>query len=119
MVGLRTYNRNGMDLGCKFTEKGVHKGRVITPKGRSFLDKIAIQMKGAQPAMQLEKAPAHEVAEIKHEQKAVKKAEEPSKEAAEQKQEAKAEAKPVEQKKETAEVKHEQKAAEKTENIKQ
>lgn len=25
----------------KFAEKGVHKGRVITPKGKSFLDKIA------------------------------------------------------------------------------
>ena len=72
----------------KFTEKGVHKGRVITPKGKSFLDKIASQIKGAQPASQPEAS--HEVAEVKHEQKAVKKAEEPAKEVAEQKQEAKA-----------------------------
>ena len=28
----------------KQAEKGVHKGRVITPKGKSFLDKIAVQM---------------------------------------------------------------------------
>ncbi len=26
------------------TEKGVHKGRILTPKGISFLDKIAMQM---------------------------------------------------------------------------
>ena len=29
----------------KFAEKGAHKGRVITPKGRSFLDKIAVGIK--------------------------------------------------------------------------
>jgi small subunit ribosomal protein S19e len=28
----------------KQTEKGVHKGRVLTPKGISFLDKIAVQI---------------------------------------------------------------------------
>ena len=28
----------------KFVEKGVHKGRVVTPKGKSFLDKIAAQL---------------------------------------------------------------------------
>ena len=28
----------------KQTQKGVHKGRVLTPKGTSFLDKIAIQL---------------------------------------------------------------------------
>lgn len=33
----------------KFAEKGVHKGRVITPKGRSFLDKIAAQVHGLKP----------------------------------------------------------------------
>jgi small subunit ribosomal protein S19e len=26
------------------TKKGVHKGRILTPKGTSFLDKIAIQI---------------------------------------------------------------------------
>ena len=29
----------------KFAEKGIHKGRVITPKGRAFLDKIASNVK--------------------------------------------------------------------------
>ena len=28
----------------KQTQKGVHKGRVLTPKGVSFLDKIAVQI---------------------------------------------------------------------------
>ncbi len=28
----------------KHTEKGVHKGRILTPKGVSFLDKIAVQI---------------------------------------------------------------------------
>ena len=28
----------------KQTEKGAHKGRILTPKGTSFLDKIAIQI---------------------------------------------------------------------------
>ena len=94
----------------KFTEKGVHKGRIVTPKGKSFLDKLASQIKGTQPVKQpempeiaktptqskpvvsetapktkaLDKAAAHEVVEIKQEQKAVK-----AEEAAEQKQEAK------------------------------
>ena len=30
----------------KFAEKGVHKGRVVTPKGKSFLDRIASQIQG-------------------------------------------------------------------------
>lgn len=29
---------------AKQEEKGVHKGRVLTPKGKSFIDKIAAQM---------------------------------------------------------------------------
>ena len=29
----------------KFAEKGVHKGRIITPKGRAFLDKISTNLK--------------------------------------------------------------------------
>ena len=28
----------------KQTQKGVHKGRVVTPKGTSFLDKLAVQI---------------------------------------------------------------------------
>ena len=62
----------------KFTEKGVHKGRVITPKGKSFLDKLASQMLGQSPSKSIEKAPGHKVAEIKQEQKAVKTAEQPN-----------------------------------------
>ncbi len=34
----------------KFAEKSVHKGRVITPKGKSFLDKIATQINSLKPA---------------------------------------------------------------------
>ena len=30
----------------KYAEKGVHKGRIITPKGKKFLDKIATEMVG-------------------------------------------------------------------------
>ena len=64
----------------KFAEKGVHKGRIVTPKGKSFLDRIASQIQGTnqkQEPKALEKAEIkHEVAEIKPEQKAVKKAEE-------------------------------------------
>ena len=59
----------------KFTEKGIRKGRVITPKGKSFLDKIAAQITGKQPASQLEKAQVHDLAEAKQEQKSVSKAE--------------------------------------------
>ena len=59
----------------KFTEKGVHKGRIATPKGKSFLDKIATQISGQKPTKALEKVQAHEVAEIKQEQNSVNKAE--------------------------------------------
>ena len=63
----------------KFAEKGVHKGRIITPKGKSFLDKIAAQIAGLpkHEIKPLEKTETKkEVAEIRHEQKAVKVAEE-------------------------------------------
>jgi len=67
----------------KFAEKGVHKGRVVTPKGRSFLDKIAAQIKGQNPKHEvkvLEKTESKkEVVEVKQEQKAVKKIEEAAK----------------------------------------
>lgn len=74
----------------KFVEKGVHKGRTITPKGESFLDKIATQIHGMTPKQETavvqeaksesieikeQKQEKKEVAEIKKEQKAVKKAE--------------------------------------------
>lgn len=59
----------------KFAEKGVHKGRIITPKGKSFLDRIAIQIHGLAPKQEIKPVEAKEVAEVKHEQKAIKKQE--------------------------------------------
>ena len=63
----------------KSVEKGIHKGRIITPKGRSFLDKIASQIQNQMPKHEtkaVEKIEAHkEVAEIKQEPKSVKKVE--------------------------------------------
>src|SRR3990167_1166556 len=61
----------------KFAEKGVHKGRAITPKGKSFLDKIATQIQGLKPKQEIkieEKAELKK--EIKQEQKIEKKTEE-------------------------------------------
>ena len=65
----------------KFAEKGVHKGRIITPKGKSFLDKIAARIQGQNPRHEAKaeekKVDARkEVIEVKQEEKAVKKAEE-------------------------------------------
>lgn len=57
----------------KFTEKGVHKGRVVTPKGRSFLDKVAGQMQIIKPKQEIKPVEtAKEMIEVKQEQKAVK-----------------------------------------------
>ena len=60
----------------KFAEKGVHKGRIITPKGKSFLDKIATQIYGRKPKRDAkieEKTDAKkEVVETKQEHKSVK-----------------------------------------------
>ena len=59
----------------KFAEKGVHKGRIITPKGKSFLDKIAGQIQGLKPKQEIKdeaREPAKEVIALKQEQKAVK-----------------------------------------------
>lgn len=39
----------------KKAEAGVHKGRVISPKGRSFLDKIASSIIGKRPRQKIEK----------------------------------------------------------------
>ncbi len=58
----------------KFVEKGGHKGRVITPKGKSFLDKIAMQIQSLKPKQEIkleQKAEAKkEIKEPKQEQKA-------------------------------------------------
>lgn len=63
----------------KFVEKGVHKGRIVTPKGRAFLDKIATQMQGIKPKHEVkvqEKVEVKkEIVEVAQEPKAVKKAE--------------------------------------------
>ena len=32
-----------------FADKSVHKGRIVTPKGRTFIDKIATQIQGPKP----------------------------------------------------------------------
>ena len=60
----------------KQAEKGIHKGRVVTPKGKSFLDKIATQLAGQMPKQEVKVEAKHEVAEAKQEQKAAKKIEE-------------------------------------------
>ena len=49
----------------KKVEKGVHKGRTLTPKGKSFLDKIAVEIKKEKPKKakiekKEEKAPSKE-----------------------------------------------------------
>ena len=61
----------------KYNDKGVHKGRVVTPKGRSFLDKIATQIQNQIPKQAIEKVEVYrEVVEVKQESKSVKKVEE-------------------------------------------
>lgn len=66
----------------KFAEKGVHKGRVATPKGKSFLDGIASRIQGISPKQEAgdivkaEIESKKEIIEVKQEQKAVMKAEE-------------------------------------------
>jgi len=63
----------------KFAEKGVHKGRIITPKGKSFLDRIAIQIEGIKPKQETRPVEsAKEIIEVKQEQKAVKAQEQPN-----------------------------------------
>ena len=63
----------------KHGQKGVHKGRIVTPKGKSFLDKIASQMQSLKPKQEIKAAEAaKEIIEIKQEQKAVKAQEQPN-----------------------------------------
>ena len=52
----------------KFAEKGVHKGRIVTPKGKSFLDKIATQIAKQNPKPTPKIEPQSQP-EIKKEQK--------------------------------------------------
>lgn len=51
----------------KFAEKGLHKGRIITPKGKAFLDKIAAQIQ--KPRVEVNEGPkAEPKIELKKEQ---------------------------------------------------
>ena len=60
----------------KFAEKGVHKGRIITPKGKSFLDKIANQIYSLKPKQEIKvEETKKEVIETKQEQKSMEKIE--------------------------------------------
>ncbi len=56
----------------KFAEKGVHKGRVITPKGKSFLDKISTHIHGTKQKHEVKV----EAKEVKQEHKVEKGVEE-------------------------------------------
>ena len=49
----------------KFAEKGVHKGRIITPKGISFLDKTANQIYGMKPRQEPKAEQPKEIKEAK------------------------------------------------------
>ena len=69
----------------KKTEKDVHKGREITPKGKSFLDKIATQLLGN--VKKEFKEVSEEKKETKKESKEAKKEEPKSEEAKEKKKE--------------------------------
>lgn len=62
----------------KFAQKGVHKGRIVTPKGKSFLDRIANQIHGLKPKQEIavKKPEEKEIVEVKQEQKIVNKVEE-------------------------------------------
>src|SRR3990167_127573 len=61
----------------KTAEKGRHKGRIVTPKGKSFLDSIATRMLGQSAAPKSpEKAAIHGIIEAKQGQQEAKKAEE-------------------------------------------
>ena len=61
----------------KRAEKSVHKGRIITGKGKSFLDKIATQIaKGSKPEKAVKVVPKEEKKETKKERKHEEKREE-------------------------------------------
>ncbi len=66
---LQQLEKSGL---IKQDQRGVHKGRVITPKGKSLLDKIAAQMaKGSAPkAAADEKQPVEKAEKPKQEKQA-------------------------------------------------
>ena len=91
----------------KHDTKGVHKGRVLTPKGASFLNTIAKGM------IKIAPTPKKETPKPKVEEKKVEKKEEPKvTEAKEEKVEKKEEPKATEVKEEKVEVKEEPKPTE-------
>ncbi len=58
----------------KFVEKGIHKGRVIAPKGRSLLDKTAVAIIKTKPKRNVKKAPEAPKEPVKKEAPAEKEA---------------------------------------------
>ena len=52
----------------KFADKGVHKGRIITPKGKSFLDRIAAQLQTMQPKAEAKAEKIEQKKEVKEPQ---------------------------------------------------
>jgi small subunit ribosomal protein S19e len=54
---LQQLEKSGL---VKNEQKGQHKGRIITPKGKSFLDKIATEMSKASSPRMVKKAEAPE-----------------------------------------------------------
>jgi len=61
----------------KKAEKGIHKGRIIAPKGMSLLDKVAAQLSGKKPQITSKTKPAELKKKVrKPEEKIIKKSEE-------------------------------------------
>jgi len=105
----------------KKAEVGVHKGRIITGKGKSFLDKLASKMVGNKPVKK-EEVKAEKKVEVKEEKKEAsvdKKKEEPKQEKKEEKKtEEKKEVK-AEKKVEVEEEKKEASVDKKKEEVKE
>ncbi len=97
----------------KFAEKGVHKGRIVTPKGKAFLDKIATQIQGQKPK------PEEKKAEVKQEQKVDVKEQKTIKPKTEVKTEAKKEVKQEQKTEKKIEIKKDQKVEKKPEETKE
>ncbi len=91
----------------KKAEKGIHKGRIIAPKGASLLDKVAAQLSGKKPQVKTEKPVEIKKEPVKKEQpKEIKKPEVIEKKPEDVKEKPKEE-KPTAQKTEKAEKKPE------------
>src|SRR3989344_4409424 len=89
----------------KQAQKGVHKGRIITGKGKSFLDKIATKIaKGSKPEKK-EELKEEKTAVKKEEKRETKKEEKKKEEAKAEKKEEKSEAKKEERKEASKEEK--------------